>query len=141
MNRAEFALMLFMRGMAAAAMLAIGAVIMPHSWMSAIHAALGLGSLPKIPIIEYLTRSLSALYAFHGVLMWVLAGDLRRYRPLAFLSSAALALLGVTNLLIDLYAHLPWHWTAVEGPFTIVVGVVMLALCRHIPQTPRGASC
>lgn len=132
MNRAEVALLLIMRIMAVAAMTATGAVLMPHAWMDAIHQALGLGDLPRLPVVEYLTRSLSAMYVFHGVLLWVIAGDLRRYRPLAVLSSAALAVFGVGTLSIGFYAGLPRFWVAMEGPMTIATGVAMLLLCRQI---------
>jgi hypothetical protein len=40
--------------------LATGAVLLPFSLMDVGHLWLGLGPLPNIPIIHYLTRSLSA---------------------------------------------------------------------------------
>jgi hypothetical protein len=60
---------------------ALVAVVMPYDWMNAIHQRQGLGELPHVPIIGYLTRSISALYALHGALLVFLAGDVRRFLP------------------------------------------------------------
>ena len=51
-----------------------------------IHRQVGLGELPQVPIVGYLTRSISALYALHGALLVFMAGDVRRYLP-SFASS------------------------------------------------------
>ena len=40
--------------------------MMPFEWMKEIHRYLGMGELPDGPIMGYLTRSLSAMYAMHG---------------------------------------------------------------------------
>lgn len=41
---------------------ALVAVVMPYEWMNVIHRQAGLGELPHVPIVGYLTRSISALY-------------------------------------------------------------------------------
>ena len=58
---------------------ALGAVVMPFEWMNSIHRQVGLGELPHVPIVGYLTRSISGLYALHGALLLFLAGDVRRH--------------------------------------------------------------
>ncbi len=40
---------------------ALGAVVMPFDWMNVIHRQAGLGELPDVPIVGYLTRSISGL--------------------------------------------------------------------------------
>jgi hypothetical protein len=66
MNRNEKILIWLMRLGGAVMLTALGAVVMLFDWMSMIHQELGLGELPRVPIVGYLTRSVSALCALHG---------------------------------------------------------------------------
>ena len=105
----ERMLVLLLRAIAVAASLAVVPVFMPHAWMDACHRGLGLGPLPETPVIVYLTRSLSAMYVFHGGLLWLVAGDLRRYAPLVTYLAAAFTAFGLVTLWIDVHAGLPWR--------------------------------
>jgi hypothetical protein len=97
----------------------------PFAWMDAIHRALSLGELPNVPIVAYLTRSLSAMYAMHGALLLYLSFDVPRYLlAIRFLGLLAV-LFGLSLLAIDLAAGLPWPWTAVEGPFVAGIGTAI----------------
>jgi hypothetical protein len=126
-------LRILLRSIAAAAMLAIVPVFMPHRWMDACHRWLGLGELPEQPVIVYLTRSLSAMYVFHGGLLWLLAGDVRRYAaPVVYVALAFIGF-GAVMLWIDLRAGLPWFWVLSEGPFSLVFGLILLVVQAKIP--------
>jgi hypothetical protein len=103
---------------------------MPFSWMAATHRWLGMGEMPKAPVVEYLARSVSAFYALFGALCLVLASDLDRYRPLVRVLGVAFALLGPVFLWVDLAAGMPWWWAAAEGPPGVVVGAVLFWLAR-----------
>jgi hypothetical protein len=130
----ERRLALVLRIGGAVMLLATLAIVLPPRWMVAAHAWLGMGELPRMGIIEYLTRSVSALYALHGGLLLVLAQDVRRYaRVIVYLGAANVALGGVL-LLIDLYAGMPWYWTLGEGPFVAATGVVLVVLTRALPD-------
>ena len=109
-------------------LLALGAVVMPRSWMAGTHEWLGLGEFPAAPIVENLARSVSAFYAIFGAVCLVLASDIERYRPLIKFLGALLVIFGVALLGIDLAAGMPPWWTASEGLSTIVFGVLLLAL-------------
>jgi len=106
------------------------AMIMPTDWMAATHEWLGLGEFPRLPLVDYLTRSVAAIYGFHGVLLFVLSTDpvkyLRVVRVLAWMN----IVFGVSLLFIDLHAGLPMWWTLMEGPPVAVLGIVMVRLCR-----------
>lgn len=128
MRGAERALVIIVRGIAAAATLALVPVFMPHAWMDACHRMLGLGTLPELPVIVYLTRSLSALYAFHAVVLWVAAADVRRYAGMITYLALAFVAFGAVTLWIDVHASLPWFWIVAEGPFSIVLGAAMFVL-------------
>ena len=111
-------------------LLALGAVVMPRSWMASTHEWLGLGEFPTAPIVENLARSVSAFYAIFGAVCLVLASDIERYRPLIKFLGAVLVLFGAALIGVDLAAGMPPWWTASEGLSTIVFGVLLLAFNR-----------
>lgn len=113
---------------------AAGAVLLPRETMIATNAALGLAPLPDVPIVYYLARSTSALYALRGASYFIAASDPVRYRSL-------IVFIGVTNIVygialagIGATAGMPIWWTAVESPFVIVAGIVLLVLVRAVPR-------
>src|SRR3989304_571501 len=99
--RAEKTLVVLLRLCAGVLLLAIVPVFFPYSWMAAINREIGLGELPDTAIVSYLTRSLSALYAFHGVIVLCLSFDVRRYLPLIICFAAVAVVFGVFMLLLD----------------------------------------
>lgn len=131
MNRAEKALVLILRLTAALLLLALIPAVMPFAWMEEIHDHLGMGELPKGPIVGYLTRSISALYAMHGALVWFVSLDIRRYLPvIRFLAVLGIAF-GAGMLVLDVMVGIPLPWTLCEGPFIAVLGGVMLWLSNR----------
>jgi hypothetical protein len=112
-------------------LLALVAVVMPKSWMASTHEWLGLGELPDAPIVQNLTRSVSAFYALFGAVCLMLASDVERYRPLVRFLGIAVALFGVALIAIDLIAGMPAWWTVSEGLSTIVIGALMFFMARQ----------
>jgi hypothetical protein len=106
------------------------AIVLPFGSMNSIHALLGMGELPQMPIIGYLTRSISCLYALCGAGTLVIAQDPVRYRPVITFWGVAHVIGGGILLAIDVSVDMPWFWTLAEGPSLIVVGIVTLWLCR-----------
>jgi hypothetical protein len=132
-------LKLMLRVIGTSSLFALIFVAAPHSWMREIHAWLGLGTMPDTPIVWYLARSTSAFYALTGGLMWVVSFDLPRHRPVLIYLSTAVIVLGAALLIMDWWEGLPRVWALWEGPFTIVVGLVMLVLSRGIESGSRPA--
>jgi len=124
----ERRLVLFLRILACVTGLALFAVFMPRHCMATTHEWLGVGKFPDGPIVEYLARSLSAFYAMHGGLMWLISTDPRRCAPLLTYVAWTTTVFGAGLLAIDSLAGLPLQWTAMEGPFVVVLGLVMLFL-------------
>lgn len=88
-------------------------------------------------MVDYLARSVSAFYAMAGGLAWLVSGDLGRHtRVVAYLGWMGVVF-GLAVLAIDLVAGLPAFWTAVEGPATVVLGLVVLILVRKLPPCPK----
>ena len=108
-------------------------VLIPTDWMASSHRWLGLGEFPDAPLTQYLTRSIAALYAVHGVFLLLAASDVRRYRGLVRVIGATDVVFGLTLLTIDLKAGMPTWWTVVEGPSIMVVGALVLILSGQVP--------
>lgn len=125
------ALVVFLRLFGTLDLLALLAVLMPDTWMARGHQWLGLDELPRAPIVGYLTRSASALYALHGATVLFISTDTVRYaRLITFLALVAL-IHGAVLLGIDLATGMPVWWTLLEGPVITATGVVVLALQRE----------
>jgi len=129
-SRSETALIWLLRFSAAVLLGALVPVVMPHAWMDAIHRALGMGELPETPLTGYLTRSLSLFYAYHGGLLLFISFDVRRYLPLVQCLAGISLAFGVALLAIDAAVGMPTFWTAAEGPFVVLLSVVLFALAR-----------
>jgi hypothetical protein len=106
-------------------MLAFLAILLPVDWMAATHPWLGLGEFPRTPIVDYLTRSIAALYGFHGVFLWVVSLDPGRYRVFVWFAAVMNIAFGAMMIAIDLHAGMPAIWTALEGPSIVVMGVAI----------------
>jgi hypothetical protein len=107
---------------------ALPAVFMPTAWMDAFHRHLFLQPLPDGPIVQYLARSVSALYAAFGSLTLVLALDLARYGPLITWWGITAMVFGALLLWVDTNAPMPAHWTWGEVPYLVLTGAVVLLL-------------
>ena len=106
------------------------AMLLPVEWMASTHEWLGMGEFPRRPVVDYLARSVSALYGFHGILLFVVADDPVKYRPIVRYLAFMNLILGGMLIAIDAYAGLPLFWTLAEGPSLIVVGVLLSLLNR-----------
>lgn len=106
------------------------AVFLPADWMAATHRWLGLGEFPRSPIVDYLARSIAALYGFHGVLLLVVARNPVQHRSIVRYLGVMNVLLGLMLMAIDVHAGLPVLWTLAEGPPIVAFGLVVLYLSR-----------
>jgi len=111
-------------------------IFLPETTMASVHESLGLGAFPASPLTNYLTRSLSVMYAFHGGLLFVLSTNVRRFKPVVLFVGWATAVLGVALLAIDLRAPMPGWWVFAEGPWVFAIGLVIAWLSRRIEPSP-----
>jgi hypothetical protein len=138
MNNSEKTLTILMRLAGVLLLTALIPVVMPFAWMKDIHRALGMGELPEGPIMGYLTRSLSAMYAMHGALVFFVSLDVRRYLPVVKFLAVLGVVFGSGMLVLDIVVGMPPRWIAGEGPFIIVLGGVMLWLAGQVQQDDKG---
>ena len=127
-SRRQLALLL--RGIGCLDLLALIAVVMPQHWMDVGHKFLGLGPIPQAPIVGYLARSASALYALHGAMVLFMSFDVERYERLIRFMAVAALLHGAVVLGIDLWEGLPALWRYGEGPAFAATGLAVLWLLR-----------
>ena len=136
MNRFEKTLVMLLRLAGVLLLTAVIPAVMPFAWMKDTHRLLGMGELPEGPIVGYLTRSLSAMYALHGGLLLFVSLDLRRYLPVAKCLAVLGIMFGVGMLVLDVTVGMPPPWAACEGPFIIVLSGVLLWLAGHVHEKP-----
>lgn len=134
MNRQEKILILVMRLVGGVMLLAWLAVLLPEKWMAQGHRLLQLGDFPASTLVDYLTRSISALYGIHGGLLIVLATDVRRFAKVIRYAATMNLIFGATVFAIDLHAGMPWFWTLGEGPPIAAVAALMLWLLRSVEE-------
>ena len=136
MTKTERFLQIFLRITGCVTGLALVFVMVPYSWMNAIHQYLGMGTLPSEPVVGYLARSLSAFYAFLGGLLWVLSFDVRRHRlALCYVGAGSVAL-GLILLGVDFVEGMPRYWRLSEGPWGIALGALLLWLSWRVRRYP-----
>jgi len=139
MNRSETILSALMRFGGILLLSALIPAVMPFAWMKDIHRLLGMGDLPEGPIMGYLTRSLSLMYAMHGALVLFLSLEIRRNLPVVRFLACLSILFGSSMIVLDAAVGMPPSWIAGEGPFVVFIGGVMLWLARDIRKHTGAA--
>ena len=108
------------------------AMLLPVEWMAATHRWLGLGEFPRTPVVDYLARSVAALYGFHGVLLLLIYTNPIKYRGIVWYVAFMNVTLGLILVAIELYAGLPLLWTISEGPPIVAFGIVIAILNKSV---------
>jgi hypothetical protein len=120
-----------LRGTGGVMLCALVFVFCPFEWMQAIHRRLGMGGLEYTPLMSYLARTLSAMYASFGAVLMFMSLDVDRHRPLIGLLGVIAVLGGVGVTILDARLDLPLWWAVTEGPLTVLLGLLLLALRRR----------
>ena len=123
-------------------------VFCPFSWLQKGHAYVGmdtlqytpphqveavtLGKLQYTPLMNYLIRTLSAMYTIVGAICFYVAYDVKRYLMLIRLLGCIAIISGIGVTILDAVLGFPWLWTALEGPITIILGAVLIGLARAL---------
>lgn len=134
-NLAERVLVIMLRLSGIILLSALVPAVMPHSWMDGIHRQMDLGQLPDMPIVGYLTRSLSAMYAMHGAIVFFVSLDVRRYLPLIKFLFVLAFLFGLGMVVLDRAVDMPTAWACGEGPSIIILSAIALWLTSRVPRT------
>ena len=138
MTMAEKLLKLLLYGAGVTCALGAVALFMPREWMVLGCEFLGMEPFPSEPVAEYLARETSGMYAFYGVLLIVLAGDVRRYRRAITLSALAIWLIATTMLF---FGGMPtfWLWSDFGSAAFLCAGVLVLQGVVAAQDRRKGA--
>jgi len=131
----EKALVLILRCSGILLLAALIPVVMPFSWMQIIHRWMGMGELPTEPIVGYLTRSLSLLYAIHGALILYVSTNILRFLPVVKCLAILGVAFGVIMIFLDIATGMPSFWTLCEGPFLIPLSIAIFWLASKIRES------
>ncbi len=132
MNRYEKTLVFLLRLDAIILLTALFPAMMPFAWMQEIHRSLGMGELPEGPILAYLTRSLSVMYAMFGAMELFVSLDVRRYLPFVKFVAVLEILFGLWMAALDVVVGMPLMWRICEGPYVFLLGCLVLWLTGHV---------
>lgn len=83
---------------------------MPREWMAVAHEWLGMGKFPDAPIAEYLARLTSGLYAMYGLLVTVMATDVRRHARVITAQAIALVVVAGSAACLLWSSSIPRWW-------------------------------
>jgi hypothetical protein len=110
--------------------LAFIAVVMPRSWMEYSHEWLGMGRMPEGSVLMFLIRQASYTYGMHGLSLWVLSFDVRRFRPLIIFNAFSYLIAAPVFFIIDYVSGMP-AWWAIEDPIGVgTTGILLFVLTR-----------
>jgi hypothetical protein len=140
MNRDRL-LALFLRAAGSVTALAFASVVMPRAWMEASHEWLGMGSMPRGAVVDYMIRQASTVYGLQGIALWLLASDVERYRPLIRFTGWSFLLVSPIFVAIDSVAGMPWFWILGDGVCCAGLGAIVLWLSArgnvgHVSNVP-----
>lgn len=127
MNRGRL-LVWLLRLAGATEILAFIAVVMPRSWMEISHAWLGMGEMPEGPLLMFMIRQASFTYGVHGLSLWLIASDVKRFRPFVIFNGVAFLAAAPVFLLIDLTSGMPVWWALSDPGSCGLFGAALLAL-------------
>ena len=139
LNRLEKILVIILRLDALLLLSALVPSMMPLAWMQNIHCAMGLGDLPAGPIVAYLTRSLSMMYALHGATLLYLSFHIRRFLPVVRFLVLIGIVFGLWMTALDVAIGMPLFWIVGEGPLIFLMHCVFYWFTGQVEfQRPAG---
>jgi hypothetical protein len=117
-------------------LLAFLAVIAPRPTIDRLNQLCDLPPLPEGPLVGYLARSASLLYAFHGAILLFISFNPVRYLPLIRFMAWAAILHGGGMFVIDYFEEMPLWWRYTEGPGFALTGALILCTLPGM-KSPR----
>lgn len=111
-------------------LLAVSAAFLPDAALTRAHEALGIGALPDAPIVGYLARSASLMYALHGAVVIYVARSLRQHWDFVRFLAVIAYVHGLLIIVVDCIEALPLWWIVGEGAFYLASATLILLLQR-----------
>jgi hypothetical protein len=108
-------------------LLAWGALFLSDDAMASIHQSLGLGELPRSPVVGYLARTASIQYGLHGLLLWFVSTNVARYASLVPWLGGLKLVQALAIAAVDVTGDMPLWWTIAEPTCLAFAGIGILA--------------
>jgi len=141
MVRSERALRFLLRATGVAVALRLPFVFLPRRLVAAHIEWHGFGPFPDSPAMDYLLRSISALYVLSGLFCWLVSFDTRRYRSLVLYLGWSSVAFGLLLPAVDLATHSVPAWALAACGLAAAIGVAVLALdARANPARQAGGA-
>lgn len=126
---------LLLKTAGAVSLVTLSAVFAPDYVLSQLHWLLGMGKLPDSVLLRYLGAGGSFVYIITGILMWMMAGDVVRYRPMIVLSAWIMLAAAPIYAYINLHTGMPGWWMAMDAMSCLAFGLVLLWACHARPKS------
>jgi len=113
---------------------------LPETWIDSFLVWCGLGQMPHAALMRYVLRGAGFLQVAGGVAIWVIAGDVVRYRPIVITVLANFLVGAPAFYLIDAIVGLPRWWCIMDFACCFLAGGVPLAFCLWPSKTSPGTA-
>lgn len=120
---------LVLRVIGAVSFIALPAIIVPRLAVEKFSMLLGLGKPEASPLLIYMMAGASCVYVAQGMLMWLMARDVVRYRSLIVFCAWAFLAFSPLFLWIDLHAGMPAFQVAADSLSCLLAGGALLLAC------------
>lgn len=121
---------LILRITALISLIALPAIILPRLAMEKLSWLTGFGQPPDVPLLVYVAAGGAAVFVGQAGFLWILSGDVVRYRPLVLYVGWVYTACGPAFLWIDRDAGMPHWWVAMDSLGSLIVGGTLLWACR-----------
>ncbi len=85
----------------------------------------------------FMIRQASYTYGVHGLSLWLIASDVKRFHPFVVFNAIAFLLAAPVFLLIDLTSGMPWWWAAGDPVSCGLFGAALLSLSYKTAETAQ----
>ncbi len=120
---------LVLRAIALVSFIALPAIVIPQLAVEKFSVLLGFGKPPPLPLLIYMTAGAACVYVGQGFLLWLMSGDVMRYRPLIVFCGWAYLAFGPLFLWIGLHAGMPTFQVVADSLSCAVAGAALLISC------------
>lgn len=120
----------FLRFVAILQMLTAFVAFVPEKLLAGFQMRIGLGPLPHLPLFLYVLRGAAYCQGAIGVLLWITASDVVRYRALVIATGWIYLVAGPAFYLIHAQSGTPAWWAILDTVSCLFFGAVVLVSAR-----------
>lgn len=110
-------------------------MIFPRLVLEKFHWLLGLGKLPDSILLRYLGAGGAFVYGVQGLLLWMIASDVAKYRALVLFAAWTYIVASPVFWFIGARTGMPGWWAAIDTISCLAAGSLLLWACLHRRQT------